>query len=138
MLTSLLGCGCDEKTTHQKTQRDYERLYLGPQFLLDYRYSQILTLVFICFLYSSGLPLLFFTTFTQLMLSYIVDKFMRNNSHSSTANTCFIQCSKSAELQKIMTRISNSKYKILSSMSAFFMWSSLSGSTAIPIYSPKN
>jgi len=32
-------CKCDPKKTQKKFQEDYENLYIGPQFLIEIRYS---------------------------------------------------------------------------------------------------
>jgi len=69
------GCGCDEKYTSKKTQVAYENLYMGPEFIVDFRYSQILTLTFVCFLYSGTMPFLYLSTFVQLFITYFFDKF---------------------------------------------------------------
>jgi len=36
-----LGRTPDERITKQKTQRAYENLYMGPEFIIDFRYSQV-------------------------------------------------------------------------------------------------
>jgi len=69
------GCGCNSRKTKRKTQAAYESLYSGPEFYVDTRYSQILTLIFVCLLYSGGMPFLYVTSFIQLVLSYFVDKY---------------------------------------------------------------
>jgi len=69
------GCGFNAKKTKKKTQTSYESLYSGPEFYVDTRYSQILTLIFVCLLYSGGMPFLYLTSFIQLVLSYFVDKY---------------------------------------------------------------
>jgi len=69
------GCGFNAKKTKKKTQASYESLYSGPEFYVDTRYSQILTLIFVCLLYSGGMPFLYLTSFIQLVLSYFVDKY---------------------------------------------------------------
>jgi len=71
------GCGFNAKKTKKKTQASYESLYSGPEFYVDTRYSQILTLIFVCLLYSGGMPFLYLTSFIQLVLSYFVDKYFR-------------------------------------------------------------
>jgi hypothetical protein len=38
--------------------QELERLYLGPEFLLEVRYAQVLTTLFVCLAYSAGIPLL--------------------------------------------------------------------------------
>lgn len=40
-------------------QDDYEAMYMGPDFLLEVRYSQIMTFFFITMIYSSGMPFLY-------------------------------------------------------------------------------
>jgi len=68
------GCTSDERKTKKKTQPEYEKLYAGPEFIIDFRYSQILTLTFVCFLYSGGMPFLYVTSFAQLIITYYFDK----------------------------------------------------------------
>jgi len=68
-------CGTDERITRKKVQTKYEDLYTGPEFIIDFRYSQILTLTFVCFLYSGGMPLLYLTSLLQLAITYFFDKF---------------------------------------------------------------
>ena len=55
-------------------QSDYEELYTGPEFILQIRYGQLLTLVFTAFTYSSGMPGLYLVIFVFIFLSYWVDK----------------------------------------------------------------
>ena len=78
------SCSGDKKKTKKKKQSIYEQLYFGPDWMIDYRYSQVLNIVFVCFLYSPGLPLLYFTTFLQLFLTYWLDKFFRNYLFQAT------------------------------------------------------
>jgi hypothetical protein len=68
-------CKCDKRVTKKKTQTKWNQLYTGPDFMIDLRYSQILNVVFICLLYGSGLPLLFVSTFLNLIIIYWLDKF---------------------------------------------------------------
>jgi len=65
-----------EKKTKKKVQAHYERLYMGPDFILDFRYTQILTMTFVCFFYSGGMPFLYITTLLQLIVTYFYDKFI--------------------------------------------------------------
>jgi len=44
-------------------QEDYNNLYMGPEFLIEVRYSQIMTFFFITLIYSSGMPCLYFIAF---------------------------------------------------------------------------
>lgn len=43
--------------------------------MIDFRYSNILTVIFVCFFYSSSMPLLYFSTFLQLTLLFYFDKY---------------------------------------------------------------
>jgi hypothetical protein len=80
------SCGFDERKTKQKSQKAYEALYMGSEFTIDVRYAQILNMVFICMLYSSGMPLLYVIGFLQLLLSYFVDKYFVLKSCKKSAN----------------------------------------------------
>jgi len=67
--------GKNPAITRKTNQTDYEEVYTGPEFALDTRYSQILTVIFVCFLYGSGMPVLYLTTFIQLTVTYFLDKY---------------------------------------------------------------
>mmetsp|Transcript_41606 Transcript_41606/g.36997 ORF Transcript_41606/g.36997 Transcript_41606/m.36997 type:complete len:193 (+) Transcript_41606:757-1335(+) len=69
-------CGCDPRVTRKKTQKAYENLYTNPEFLLDFRYAQVLTLVFVTFMYSSCMPLLYTSALLQLIFSFYQDKYL--------------------------------------------------------------
>jgi hypothetical protein len=71
------GCSRDKTKTRQKSQEAWQKLATGPEFMMDFRYSQILTTIFIAVMYGAGLPLLYFSTVVNLMLTYWVDKFFR-------------------------------------------------------------
>lgn len=46
----------------------------GSEFLLEFRYSQFLTTIFMIFMYSSGLPLLYIIAFVSFFFTYWFDK----------------------------------------------------------------
>jgi hypothetical protein len=70
------GCTCDRRRTRKLVQADYEQVYTGPEFLIEVRYSQIISTVFIMMIYSSGIPALYIVGFVQFFLMYWVDKFL--------------------------------------------------------------
>lgn len=70
------SCTTDKRRTKKLLQSDYESLYIGPEFLIEVRYSQILTSIYIMMLYSSGMPLLYVVTMVQFFIMYWVDKFL--------------------------------------------------------------
>ena len=49
-------------------------MYTGPEFYIDYRYSQILTIIYICLMFSSGMPILYLVTFVHLSVMFWIDK----------------------------------------------------------------
>ena len=57
-------------------QEDYEELYMGPEFLMEVRYSQIMTFFFITLMYSSGIPVLYIISMLQFFFMYWIDKFL--------------------------------------------------------------
>jgi hypothetical protein len=71
--------GCTNLRKTKKTnKRDFFELYMGPQFAIDIRYSEILTTIFITLVYSSGMPILYFSLLLYLILTYWIDKYLRN------------------------------------------------------------
>jgi hypothetical protein len=70
------GCSCDRKKTSKLLQEDYDELYIGPEFLMEFRYSQLLTNIFMTFIYSTGMPALYFVCFISFCLTFWVDKYL--------------------------------------------------------------
>ncbi|CAD8102547.1 unnamed protein product [Paramecium sonneborni] len=64
----------NEKKTRAKTYQEFKELYKGEQFRVELRYAQILTALYICFMYSPALPFLFLITLLTIWFLYIVDK----------------------------------------------------------------
>lgn len=60
------GCTFNEAKTKKKMNEAWIDLYTGPEFLIDFRYSQILVIVFLCMLYSGGMPIMYFIAFIHL------------------------------------------------------------------------
>ena len=55
--------------------------YAGPEFTLHYKYSYILVVVYVTFLYGAGLPVLFPIAFFSLLGLYIVERLMMAYSY---------------------------------------------------------
>ena len=70
------GCRCDKRHTKKVLQEDYDELYIGPEMLMDFRYSQILTNIFVTFIYSTGMPILYLICLGSLILTFWIDKFL--------------------------------------------------------------
>lgn len=70
------GCSTDTSRTKKMTQADLEALYTGPPFLMAERYAQVLTILFVCFSYATGLPMLYYIGCLSMVSFYWVDKYM--------------------------------------------------------------
>jgi hypothetical protein len=74
----------NNKHTSKIIQDDYEKLYTGPEFVLEVRYAQILFTIFVTFTYSSGIPSLYIWNFFIVFIQYWVDKFLIFNYYRKT------------------------------------------------------
>ena len=63
-------------TTKLTTKIDYEKLYLGPEFPFEGRYSIILVNLSLCLLYGSNCPVIYFFFVGFLIVTFVVDKFL--------------------------------------------------------------
>jgi hypothetical protein len=61
-------CSFDSQKTSKVLQSEYEALYLGPEFILQIRYAQVLSTIFVTLTYSSGLPVLYALNFVILFV----------------------------------------------------------------------
>jgi len=73
------GCTCNRKRTKQLLQEDYEDINTKSDFLLEFRYSQLLTTIFMVFMYSSGMPILYPIAAASFFSMYICDKLFRKS-----------------------------------------------------------
>jgi len=62
--------------TKNVIQEDYEEQYKGPEFNLQMRLGQVMTIIFVTLTYSSGLPVLYFVNFLVFLAFYWTDKYM--------------------------------------------------------------
>lgn len=70
------GCCCGEKyQTKATTPSNYINIYAGPLYLMHFKYSSILTQVFISFMYGLFIPVLFPIAAFGIMNMYLVEKF---------------------------------------------------------------
>jgi hypothetical protein len=78
-------CTCNKRRTRKLLQEDYEEINTGSEFELDDRYTQFLTLLFMAFMYSSGIPILYPIAFLAFFITYWCDKlFCKTQNLSST------------------------------------------------------
>lgn len=89
-------CCCKGKATRAKTIEAYIEIYSGPQYDIFYKYSSILNIVFVSFMYGAGIPILFPIAVLSLVVIYIKErlclaysyrdpKLMLDNSLNQTA-----------------------------------------------------
>jgi len=78
LLFRLLDSSCTLKMykTKKTSIQGYLNCYLGPEYLLHYKYSAILNYTFVTFLYGFGLPMLFPVAFFSFFVLYFVEKTM--------------------------------------------------------------
>lgn len=57
-------------------QRDLNELMIGDGFDLTMKYARLLGVIFICFIYSSGMPLLLIIATFTLWTQYLSDKYL--------------------------------------------------------------
>lgn len=70
------GCSCDKKKTRQTIQQDYEDINTDSDFEIELRYANLLFMLGVCFLYSSGMPILYPIGAAYFLLGYWIDKFL--------------------------------------------------------------
>ena len=67
------------KTTQLKNKIEYEKLYVGPEFPFGNSYAKILVNLFICLLFGTNCPIIFFFFVCFLIVTFIVDKYLMIN-----------------------------------------------------------
>ena len=71
-----LGCHSKGNFTRKHLQDELNQLYLGNEFNLDVKYAQILTVIIVSLIYAPGLPVLYISTFSFLIVTYWIDKYL--------------------------------------------------------------
>jgi len=67
-------CTCNEKKTRKLTQEDYENVYVGGDFMFEFRYANMLTVLAVTYLYSGGMPILYPVAAMFFFVTYWTDK----------------------------------------------------------------
>ena len=68
------GWTCNKKRTRKIFQTDYESLYLGPEYLIEFRYSNMITMIFLALMFGAGMPILYFFASWIFLITYWIDK----------------------------------------------------------------
>ena len=66
----------NSKKTRQILQQDYESLNVGNEFMMEFRYANMLGILSVTFFYSSGIPLLYPIACLFFIVTYWIDKFL--------------------------------------------------------------
>lgn len=64
----------DFKTTKKTSIQQYIDVYSGEEYYLHYKYSSILNITFVTFMYGAGIPILFPVAFVSLLVLFVVEK----------------------------------------------------------------
>eukprot|EP00349_Pseudokeronopsis_sp_Brazil_P009932 CAMPEP_0202979240 /NCGR_PEP_ID=MMETSP1396-20130829/85450_1 /ASSEMBLY_ACC=CAM_ASM_000872 /TAXON_ID= /ORGANISM="Pseudokeronopsis sp., Strain Brazil" /LENGTH=138 /DNA_ID=CAMNT_0049718583 /DNA_START=1427 /DNA_END=1843 /DNA_ORIENTATION=+ len=62
------------RSTACRTIQQFVDLYSGPDFLMHFKYSAILNVVFVTFMYGLDLPMLFPLAFAFFVIQYIAER----------------------------------------------------------------
>jgi hypothetical protein len=73
MLDKFFALGKKTSTTNIQ---QYINLYSGPKYLMHYKYSAIMNIVFIAMMFGAGMPILFPIAAVSLSCFYCLEKFM--------------------------------------------------------------
>lgn len=65
---------CDMQITRAETQADYEKMYIGETFQMDFSYSEITNVIFVTMTVGQIMPLMFIIGFFNLAVIYWKDK----------------------------------------------------------------
>ncbi|KAA0163982.1 hypothetical protein FNF31_02531 [Cafeteria roenbergensis] len=66
-------CTCDPTITRATTAQQLAQVLRGPEFLVAERVAQVYTIVFVCVVYSTGLPVLLAVATVSMLLFWLVD-----------------------------------------------------------------
>ena len=69
-------CSCSERKTRKYLQKDYEQINLGSEFDIEARYSNMLVVIGVTFLYSGAMPVLYISSGLFFFVTYWVDKYL--------------------------------------------------------------
>ena len=69
------GFSLSKDQTKKQVIIDYVDLYSGPEYVIHYKYSFIMNVVFMTFMFGAGLPILFPLAVCSLLVLYIMERF---------------------------------------------------------------
>ena len=69
-------CNCDKYKTKKTSIQGYLDAYTGPVYLMHYKYSTLLNVVFVTFMYGLAMPILFPIAMLSMFILYFQEKLM--------------------------------------------------------------
>eukprot|EP01038_Epipyxis_sp_PR26KG_P011217 gene11217-15051_t len=66
----------NKKYHHALTQDELNKIYLGPKLEFALNYAQLLSTIFVCLTFSTGIPVLYLIAAGNFLLFYIVEKYL--------------------------------------------------------------
>ena len=72
-----LCCESENRLEHTKRRHihDYIDLYLGPEYIVNYRLSWLIAVTYVTMMYGIGLPLLFPIAFLSFLVIYVTERY---------------------------------------------------------------
>lgn len=70
------GFSCDDRKTKSSSVQSYMDVVDGPIYYIHYKYSSILNITFVTFMYGFGMPILFPIAAISLLVLYLVEKIL--------------------------------------------------------------
>jgi hypothetical protein len=70
------GFSCDSRVTSSTSIQSYMEVVDGPLYFIHYKYSSVLTILYVTFMYGFGIPILFPIACASLIMLYFVEKSM--------------------------------------------------------------
>ena len=70
------GCSCDKYKTKRTSIQGYLDTYTGPIYLMHYKYSAMLNIIFVTMMYGLGMPILFPIAMLSFVILYFQEKLM--------------------------------------------------------------
>ena len=67
------SCGKDIYKTKKTSIQSYINLYAGPAYMMHYKYSTILNVCFVTFMYGFGIPILFLVAVLALTILFVIE-----------------------------------------------------------------
>jgi hypothetical protein len=69
-------CSLDKTKTKKTSIKSYMDIYLGPTYFMHYKYSTVLNICFVTFMYGFGMPILFPVAVVSFIVLYFIEKSM--------------------------------------------------------------